>query len=640
MASATSNNKYHPITEVFRDMQKSVLPDNMEDNVASRWIEVISDATKHEGDGVDDWLIREVGSRVAALVLPIFVALATVQLAGVLVCQMTLAALMQEHGDIGKCGTDLLRMIGALFTSVIAWPFSIIDPKVYKRDEKSSPHGTDLEAQNEFLKKENALLKDSLVEALESKKTRGSLPSWEELEGQEKPPGATAQKYKESDFDGDVRPIGTWDKRHGGSAITIKNEEHFLCPEGTVEVACDFEDSAHFAQLIAFMGETHKVDRLQINKGDLTHFLKLAEDSMLEKVHTLVLRNMTFSVEDLQKIAAKFTNIACFDLKTCTIEGETDELEKTHIVLVNGVKFESSVQKHYDDLNAHLEAFVGGYSSRGFAKRLYTGNPLKKCRHPAAPFIRTVSFLRDTEIRDSHFKSLVTELNHFFPNMTVLDLADCDNLSVGVLSCIRALASTPQDVELVRCGHVMYKRLHNSLANHFIGAFQTLNQPLQAEEQVFFIKKSLIERLEKRERWETLHKMEQSGRLAQKEIASKDGEALQKEWDELKGQEAKLHSLEGIELDAISTKDDNGGSKYKISDRKVFQFVSDVFTKGIMALIFGGIETIRLDDVESEESIQACIDKGIRLAIALKRDDNRELTHSIYYGKKGGKKFT
>ena len=88
---------YHPVTAFFRDLQINVLPDDMTSNIASSWIQVISDTTKHEGDGVDDWLIREVASRLAALAMPVFVALATIQLTGVLVCQVALMALGQEH---------------------------------------------------------------------------------------------------------------------------------------------------------------------------------------------------------------------------------------------------------------------------------------------------------------------------------------------------------------------------------------------------------------------------------------------------------------------------------------------------------------------------------------------------------------
>ena len=563
MASATSNNSYHPITGLFRDMQKSVLPDEMKDNIASRWIEVISDATKHEGDGVDDWLIREVGSRLAAAAMPIFVALATVQLAGVLVCQVTLMALGQEHDDIDKCTTDLLRMIGALFTSVIAWPWSIIDPTVYQRDERSSPPAPDLEAENKSLVKQVQDLNEALIEAQRSPSPLLKASSWDQLCYQSRnTPGADPHKYEYSSDDL-VDPTSTWQANGAGINGTstdhiIPNLEQFICPEDTLQIKCDFTDSDDRSGLMMLLEGSYEVDRLELVKASLTDLLPLDKKSMIGNIHTLVLRDMDISMEDLQEIADRFTNIACFDVKTCSIKGDIEPMYKTHIVLSQepGRRIgHHNIQEQYNDLNAHLKEFVQSYTYKGFGKKLYEGDVLKICRHPAAPFIRTVAFLKSTELRDNHFRDLRKSLKDFFPNMILLDLSGCTNLCVDTLEYINYFGV--QEVYLKGCHHIMYRRLPSK-------------HP------------------------ETLQV-----------IQSPEGRKIKAEG----GKETSIR----LEVEEVGSTQ-KVTKEYRTDGTRVYEFVPKGFTARIMHLYLNEVENIRLDGVRGVREIR---DMGIGAAMSV-----------------------
>ena len=353
---------YHPVTAFFRDLQINVLPDDMTSNIASSWIQVISDTTKHEGDGVDDWLIREVASRLAALAMPVFVALATIQLTGVLVCQVALMALGQEHDDIYKSATDLLRMIGALVTSVLAYPFSVIDPTVYQRTpEQVIPKKDPKPELDEDTKKDTlpatASSEQSKVSIYKSLKTR--------LIGIEHIKHHLHDTFTSIPTCGAID--GKQDKTQWKSTTKLDTSDQltaFLLPKGTIEVQLDYSEEGN---LQTDVSRLRGVDRLVLKNAKTQDIISLDNPSPLSQIHTLVLEEVDFTEADLIKIAEKFPNIACFDLSHCVFEGKLDKLAQSHIVCFphtsdpktgkssRTVKFHfSNAGDQYEDLNKIL----------------------------------------------------------------------------------------------------------------------------------------------------------------------------------------------------------------------------------------------------------------------------------------------
>ena len=438
---------YHPITSWFRNLQITVLPDEMNNNIASSWIQIISDTTKHEGDGVDDWLIREVASRLAALALPVFVALATIQLAGVLTCQAALMILGQDHKDLDQCFYDLLRMIGALFTSVIAWPFSVIDPKVYQRTPKQEVPQKDPEPKVEDIKK------DKLPTTSSSEQSKESI--YKTLKK-----CVRGKSHIETDFHDTFTSISTCgaltlanDKNHWESTTPLETSEQvkaFLVPKGTIEARLDCLQECDLKTNMSLLQD---IDRLVLKKAKIQDVIDLDDNSPLSQIHTLVLDSVDCTETDLTKIAEKFPNIACFDLSRCVFDKEIEQLDQSHIVCFPSIpnpKIEkkstkvafhfSNAEKQYKDLNTKL-------CDQSFYKQIqdyYSQKEPKKPFHPAAPFVTELGLFRYTGIKmgdirganteDSYnikfFKGrgLIQVFSKIFPNMTCLDFEGCPEL--------------------------------------------------------------------------------------------------------------------------------------------------------------------------------------------------------------------
>ena len=160
-------------------------------------------------------------------------------------------------------------------------------------------------------------------------------------------PGMQLRRYDYASDEAFI-PLSTWQARDGDingtpTNVPIHNIDLFLCPEGTSEITCDFTDPSHTPVLQTLLSSSQKVDRL-VTEGSLDDHLEamlfhLDKQSLLGQIHTLVIHGATINVKALQILAEKFTNIACFDLRECKLEGENpliletclDLLRNTHI---------------------------------------------------------------------------------------------------------------------------------------------------------------------------------------------------------------------------------------------------------------------------------------------------------------------
>jgi len=463
---------YNPIVGIARDVQLFLIPDNCKPSLASGCTQFISDLTKHEeAEPGMDWFMKELGARIGALSMPFFVSLSVLQLGGALVSH---ASLMVLNGDwdfelLSDYFVQILKMTGAVFVQIISCPISVIDPTVYQREEYIPAVGLK-DAEIAELRQEIAQKDHELYERGKALLPTISLKTFDDLhENIDRMPGLSCKRWEYEvprDHVDSELSFSTW-APGGEETIKIQSFEKFLCPPDTLDLEVDFSQEHNHATLVTFLEKPHDVDRIVLKRAPSVEFLLTLpeEGTAFHYIHTLVLENVTLTKVQLETIALKFPNIACYHLDKATIDEEVPEFRDRFIYFepkVDGhVHFQrNNVQEQYDDFNRKLKVYVDGYSQRGFAGDLLAVQP-KKLLHPAAPFIRTVSFLRGTEVRDGHLDGIQRGLREYFPNMRILDLSRCSNLTASVFTTLGRIR--PQEVYLMDCSkYLLYYRLRQS----------------------------------------------------------------------------------------------------------------------------------------------------------------------------------
>ena len=353
-----------------------------------------------------------------------------------------------QHDDIYKSATDLLRMIGALVTSVLAYPFSVIDPTVYQRTpEQVIPKKDPKPELDEDTKKDTlpatASSEQSKVSIYKSLKTR--------LIGIEHIKHHLHDTFTSIPTCGAID--GKQDKTQWKSTTKLDTSDQltaFLLPKGTIEVQLDYSEEGN---LQTDVSRLRGVDRLVLKNAKTQDIISLDNPSPLSQIHTLVLEEVDFTEADLIKIAEKFPNIACFDLSHCVFEGKLDKLAQSHIVCFphtsdpktgkssRTVKFHfSNAGDQYEDLNKIL----CGKSSYKAIETYYAQKAPQRPFHPAAPFITELGLFRYTSIKEGDIRGAKTKdtytekffkgtgivkvFSKIFPNMTFLDFEGCSEL--------------------------------------------------------------------------------------------------------------------------------------------------------------------------------------------------------------------
>ena len=292
---------------------------------------------------------------------------------------------------------------------------------------------------------------------------------------------------------------------------------NFLIPEGTIELRIDgnLVKDPYFSQLLN--NEHHCVDRLVLTDIDLTtitqkeksepHVAEKKKNGLLSKIHTLVLKKESVTVEELLNIAGKFPNIACFDLQSVKIiKGDLSLLEEPyerkkssksennkrtrfdeggggpssnsdekaekaedtytdrgHIVIRNdGTSNEA--EKFYE-METMIFSYVKEYAQLPETERVqnehifvekFGGYSHGELFHPAAPFVNRVLFVAGLPLTETFLDKLLDHLKNCFRNMTTLNLSKCSRLTTNNLDLISHFKLS--DLYINDCEMLSYKR--------------------------------------------------------------------------------------------------------------------------------------------------------------------------------------
>jgi len=461
--------EYSAIVQFGRDIQQTLIPiENRKPSLASACSHFIEDMTHIEEEApFMDRMMKEIGARIGVIAMPFFVSLSVIQLGGAFACHLTLM-IVNWDWDVDLLtdyAVQIAKMVVDVFAQIIIFPIAIVAPTVY-RYEPYTPPRDPKDVKIEGLQSQLAQKERDLIKRDQALLPQITLTNFEDLEDTiNGMVGIFAKKYDHGeDKDDPELCFSTWESG-GHDKIVIRDPEKFLCPNDTLELQLDFSNpEAKRDSLIRFLHKDHKIDRLVLKgAGDIDFLLDLPdEQTTLHNIHTLVVQNFELTKSTLTQIAQKFPNIACYYLSESVIDQEAPEFQEHYIYFEPKVKGGRSVvwgnlQERYDDFNAKLKGFMESYSPRGFASDFLNVTPTKLL-HPIAPFIRRVAFLRKTEIRDGHLDGIHKGLKKYFPNMRILDLSECNNLTVGAFTTLAMLH--PQEVHLVGCDkHLLYERL-------------------------------------------------------------------------------------------------------------------------------------------------------------------------------------
>ncbi len=226
------------------------------------------------------------------------------------------------------------------------------------------------------------------------------------------------------------------------SYVDIKEVDlKFLDPEGMLTIAIEYKkEKIPFL----FMAKQHEVERVTLEKFPIECLWGTSGDhSFLEslkiftKIHTLQLKDCTFTKDQLVTIAKLFPNITCFIIEGARNQGAEDEvyeaLRESHIIVLGN---KNNLTDQVNNLNRKLFNLVKTYQpnistneENKFIENFFKEKEGKRFS-PAAPFMRNISFLGGVPVKDWALKKILPRLKACFPNMKVLNLSKCQELSV------------------------------------------------------------------------------------------------------------------------------------------------------------------------------------------------------------------
>lgn len=480
--------EYSAIVQFGRDIQQTLIPiENRKPSLASACSHFIEDMTHIEEEApFMDRMMKEIGARIGVIAMPFFVSLSVIQLGGAFACHLTLM-IVNWDWDVDLLtdyAVQIAKMVVDVFAQIIIFPIAIVAPTVYRYEPYTPPRDPkDVEIEDlnlQLVQKEQQLI--ARDQALLPQIT---LATFDDLEDTiNEMPGISAKKWEYEVSEDPELYFSTWEPK-GIDKIPIRSFEKFLCPPDTLELTLDFDEPlSKQDSLVRFLQKGHKIDRLILKgHGSLNFLLNLPENNTtLHNIHTLVIEEFEITKDFLIGLSRKFPNIACYYLNEAVIDEEVPEFRGQFIYYEPRVKGKVSfarnnLQDLYDDFNLKAKAFSEGYSAAGFGDRHWlTPLPGIKLLHPIAPFIRRVAFLKGTEVREGHLHGIRNGLKTFFPNMRVLDLSECHELTVGTFTTLAMLH--PDEVRLVGCKRLLLERLDRDGIIELLGT-----KGLQGEKQ-------------------------------------------------------------------------------------------------------------------------------------------------------------
>ena len=222
-------------------------------------------------------------------------------------------------------------------------------------------------------------------------------------------------------------------------------------PEGMLSLSIDCKkiSPAHLTRLLE---KEHEIGQLELVDASLDLLLALDErSSTLTQIHSLVLRDSRsyqekteLPLDKINLLSERFPRIACFDFRDCRLSGSPEALSEGHIVFHTDYRIERGerhrvghlVETEHNNVLDQLNAFNQKVFAIVNKERLDPQNQLEISQSfpPSGTNVRfhcfdfcvtKLSFLRGTDVRSNHLKSLMPKLSYSFPNLKVFDLGHC-----------------------------------------------------------------------------------------------------------------------------------------------------------------------------------------------------------------------
>lgn len=406
--------------------------------------------------------------------------------------------LEQREVYIYKDVKELALHIAAIVTTFICYVPGIFAPGIYLREDlKPLPKTSDQKAHTDEVCKKERLEKerDKLLEVNKTSKIEAFFSIFPVIDSNNVQQviaslsalaldGLTLSEVSEEDVDSyNQESWGPVSKKLFSPSdeyqhVPLANKDQFLKPIGTIEFQIDCTKVPH-EKLVQFLQMPHAIHRLVLINPDMETLLAEDVRGVLSKIHTLVIRDKSpLKVDQLEKIAAAFKTIACFDVRDCLLDKElsTSFLEG-HIVLASVIERmrinerAPSFLTEFDNIQVQLDHLNQNILFEKIMKRfrrnevLYLANffPVdteNRLFHPAAPFITKLCFFRETEVSSTQLKSLMPRLKQTFPHLRVLDLSGCKLLDSEALYHLEHYPV--MNLYLDRCEGIFFRQLSNS----------------------------------------------------------------------------------------------------------------------------------------------------------------------------------
>ena len=476
-------------------------------------IQAISDLLKKDDKTSLIW------ARVYAAVFPIFLGASIIQLFFVTLSDTTNMLLnhpRKEYVVINEGNSDeatelinvspyedlkeLARHVAAVIATFICWAPSIVAPGIYYRDDLKEIPQTNEEKTHRLTtgqKREVDVERDRLLDLNKTAKLDAFLGMFQTITSSNLEQVLSAllvtrieglhlsQVTAESIGGNYVQeswgppPNKLFSPEDEYVVAPLRNEEQFLKPIGTIELEIDCAKIKP-EDVVKILGMPHDIHRLVLINPDMRVLQGFEGQCVLSKIHTLVIQDKeSLRVTDLEQIADLFKTIACFDVRSCRLEGNLSRsFINGHIVLATVIERSSSheeratsfrrefdnIQEQFDHLNHDV---LYQRIMRGFTRQevlsLTQHFPIvdeNKLFHLAAPFITKLCFFRETEVSSSQLKSLMLRLRKTFPHLRVLDLSGCKLLDSVALSHLEQYPV--MNLYLDRCEGIFFRQLQET----------------------------------------------------------------------------------------------------------------------------------------------------------------------------------
>jgi len=412
-------------------------------SLATTCAKYISDYTQKEPDG----LKKEFMSRIGVVAMPFMTSSATIQYLGILLSDTARMAFKWDWDTkiLRDDLVDLIKMIVATVAQILVCPLSFFDPSIYKRPDEIPPidpkdlqidrlKGVIASKDRTISSRETTISdRETTISDREREIIALMLPSLITLENFDNTlntinriPGVTARKL------GSGNTLSTCCSDDNFEDIRIEKFDKSLTPPDTIEFQFDLTDPNNHDLITKFLTKPHYVNRVIVKGTSAVEFLLNlpTENTPLHRIHTLVLKDVEFTKDELESIEQKFPQIDCYNWKDATLDSEVPGFGDRHICIT---PTENNIQKWLNHLNNNLNYMFDKLKSE-FRPEIFTEFFSSNLKQPAAPFITNVRFLSGLEtLHDKHLYRIQNNLLTLFPNMSSLDLSNCNRLTIEVL---------------------------------------------------------------------------------------------------------------------------------------------------------------------------------------------------------------